>query len=133
VRGCRWRTRHVSQELCASSNMPSRHKSPDVRVLLTARMTTQGAAGQPAVLRRTGIRSESSEVSGLCTRAEPPRHIDVLQNQIAFVIGKNLDAVGLVKALFPSMTGTPPTGTASFDMKNGNDGASRLPRTTMRH
>jgi phage tail sheath protein FI len=106
----------------SSGNTALASPVPDGVFLLTARVTTQGAAGQPAVYEGLGFDLNHPKYLGSVLGPNPPRHIDALQNQIAFVIGKNLDAVGLVKALFASMTGTPPTGTASFDLKNGNDG-----------
>ncbi len=93
---------------------------PAKLALYTVTVTAPSASGSTSVYEGLGLDANHPLYVGTVLGQTPPRHIDVLENQIAFAIGKNLNAATLAAALFPD---TSASTTASFAMSGGNDGA----------
>jgi phage tail sheath protein FI len=90
--------------------------------LLTATVTAQGASGAPQVYDGLGFDPAHPNYLGTALGATPPRHIDALENQVAFTIGSSLTPTTLYQALFGG-SGSPLSNTAcTFTLSNGNDG-----------
>src|SRR5271168_2507114 len=89
---------------------------------LTMTVTTQGASGSPQVYDGLGFDPTHPNYLGTALAAIPPRHIDALENQIAFTLGASLTPVTLYGALFGT-AGSPLTNNlAGFTLSGGNDG-----------
>jgi phage tail sheath protein FI len=75
--------------------------------LLTATVSAPSASGNVSVYEGLGLHVNHPQYIGTVLGQNPPRHIDVLENQVAFVIGKNLNAQTLAAALVPDSVGGP--------------------------
>jgi len=90
--------------------------------VLTMSVTVTGASGSPQVYDGLGFDPAHPTYLGAVLAATPPRHIDMLENQIAFKIGANLGPLTLYQAIF-GVSGGPLTNTSrSYTLTNGNDG-----------
>jgi hypothetical protein len=90
--------------------------------VLTAQVTASTAAGSPAVYDGLGFDPAHPYYIGTVLGATPPRHIDALQNQIAFTVGSSLTATTLFAAIFPSWGGPTSTFVQSYTLSGGSDG-----------
>ena len=97
--------------------------------VLTMQVAATTAAGAPAVYDGLGFDPNHPYYLGTVLAANPPRHIDALQNQIAFTIGQSLSqpssgsaATALFAAIFGSWTGTGTAASTSYTLKDGSDG-----------
>jgi hypothetical protein len=89
---------------------------------LTMSVTVTGASGSPQVYDGLGFDPAHPNYLGAVLAAQPPRHIDALENQIAFTIGSSLTPVTLYAAIFGS-SGSPLTVTSrSYTLTGGADG-----------
>ena len=73
--------------------------------VLTMQVTASTAAESPAVFDGLGFDPAHPYYLGTVLAATPPRHIDALQNQVAFNIGQNLTPTGLFAAIFSNWAG----------------------------
>jgi hypothetical protein len=95
--------------------------------VLSLSVTANGASGSPQVFDNLGLDPAHPNYLGTALAAGPPRHIDALENQIAFTIGKNLATpLALFQALFPTAAFPLANLTASFTLTGGDDGAEPL-------
>jgi hypothetical protein len=97
--------------------------------VLTMQVTASTAAETPAVFDGLGFDPNHPYYLGTVLSATPPRHIDALQNQIAFTIGSSVmqpasgtAAVALFQALFSGWGGPNSTTTTTFNLTGGSDG-----------
>ena len=90
--------------------------------LLTLRVTAPGASGSPLVYDGLGLDPSHPSYLGVVLGATPPRHIDALQNQVAFAVGSGLTAPQLFAELFPGWSGPPSGASKSYSLGGGNDG-----------
>lgn len=101
---------------------------------LTMQVTATTAAGSPAVFDGLGFDPNHPYYLGTVLGATPPRHIDALQNQVAFTIGANdptsslLTGAALFSAMFPNWGGPSTSSSQTYTLKGGNDGL--LPEST---
>lgn len=118
-----------------NTGLPSTIPDGNSLYSLTMRVTTFGAASQkisgpgasaevqPMVYENLGFDPANPNYLGAMLGQTPPRHIDALQNQVAFTIGKNLSsASALLNNLFGTWTAPGSNGTKIFTLQNGNDG-----------
>jgi phage tail sheath protein FI len=106
----------------SSSGGPLPSPPPANLYALTTSVTAGGASGSPQVYDGLGFDPAHPRYLGAALSARPPRHIDALENQIAFQIGSSLNPTTLYAAIFGS-AGTPLTNTArTFTLTGGNDG-----------
>ncbi len=96
--------------------------TPPGLYVLTMQVTANTGAGSPAVFDGLGFDPAHPYYLGTVLAATPPRHIDALQNQVAFTIGQNLTATTLFSAVFPTWGGPGATTIQWYALKNGNDG-----------
>jgi uncharacterized protein len=103
--------------------------APPGLYVLTMQVSAITAAQTPAVFDGLGFDPNHPYYLGTVLSATPPRHIDALQNQIAFTIGPKLSqpasgsaAVALFKAMFANWTGPGAAATTSFTLSGGKDG-----------
>lgn len=90
--------------------------------VLTMQITANSASGSPQVYDGLGFDPAHPNYLGAALGATPPRHIDALENQIAFVIGSDLKPVTLYQAIFGEF-GSPLTNTSqTFVLQGGDDG-----------
>jgi phage tail sheath protein FI len=73
--------------------------------LVTVSVSAPSASGNTSVYEGLGLDASHPQYLGTVLGANPPRHIDALENQIAFVIGKNLNAATLAAQLVPDGVG----------------------------
>jgi hypothetical protein len=93
--------------------------------VLTMQVSAASAAAAtqtPAVFDGLGFDPAHPYYLGTALADPPPRHIDALQNQIAFNIGSSLNATTLFSAIFPSWGGPAAAATQSYTLNGGNDG-----------
>jgi hypothetical protein len=90
--------------------------------VLTASVTATGASGSPQVYDGLGFDPAHPSYIGAALGATPPRHIDALENQIAFTIGANLTPITLYAALFGSSGSPLSGGTRVYNLTGGDDG-----------
>jgi len=89
---------------------------------LTMSVTARSASGSAQVYDGLGFDPAHPRYLGMALAPRPPRHIDALENQIAFQIGASLNPTTLYTAIFGS-AGTPLTNASrSFTLTGGNDG-----------
>jgi uncharacterized protein len=107
--------------------MPS--AAPPGLWVLTMQVTTITAAQTSAVFDGLGFDPNHPYYLGTVLGATPPRHIDALQNQIAFTIGSSLSqpasgpsAVALFKAIFANWSGPSAATVTWYNVANGSDG-----------
>jgi len=106
----------------SNSGGPLPNPPPANLYALTMSVTAKGASGAAQVYDGLGFDPAYPRYLGAALSAKPPRHIDALQNQIAFQIGSSLNPTSLYTAIFGS-GGTPLTNTSrSFTLTGGNDG-----------
>jgi uncharacterized protein len=96
--------------------------TPPGLYVLTMQVTGTTAAGSPAVFDGLGFDPNHPYYLGTVLAATPPRHIDALQNQIAFSIGSNLTPTTLFSAIFPNWSGPGAGATQTYTLVNGDDG-----------
>ena len=89
---------------------------------LTMQVTATGASGSPQVFDGLGFGSAHPNYIGTVLGATPPRHIDALENQVAFQIGKNLTATTLLQAIFGQTGSLLTNAPATFTLSSGKDG-----------
>ena len=91
--------------------------------LLTLRVTAPGASGSPLVYDGLGLDPAHPNYLGVVLGDPPPRHVDALQNQIAFTVGSTLTAKQLFAELSPVWAGPPSIASKQYTLgTNGNDG-----------
>ena len=103
--------------------------TPPGLYVLTMQVAASTAAEAPAAYDGLGFDPNHPYYLGTVLGATPPRHIDALQNQIAFTIGQNLvqpasgpPATALFTAIFGTWGG-PRSGTSTiYQLNNGSDG-----------
>jgi hypothetical protein len=89
---------------------------------LTMSVTVNGASGSSQVYDGLGFDPAHPNYIGAILAATPPRHIDALENPVAFTIGKDLTPFTLYTAIFGS-SGSPLTNaTRRYTLKDGDDG-----------
>ncbi|HTA44785.1 MAG TPA: phage tail sheath subtilisin-like domain-containing protein [Bryobacteraceae bacterium] len=104
----------------AQGNLPS--SAPPNTYVLTMKVTASGASGSPQVYDGLGFDPAHPNYLGTALAATPPRHIDALENQVAFNIGSSLTPVTLYGSIFGA-SGTPLTNNSfTYWLKNGDDG-----------
>jgi uncharacterized protein len=90
--------------------------------VLSMQVAANTAAGTPAVYDGLGFDPTHPLYLGTVLGDPPPRHIDALQNQIAFNIGQNLNPTTLFSTVFPNWGGPTTVATTTFTLTGGNDG-----------
>ena len=90
--------------------------------VLTMQVTASTAAESPAVFDGLGFDPAHPYYLGTVLAATPPRHIDALQNQVAFNIGQNLTPTGLFAAIFSNWAGPGASATQTYTLTGGDDG-----------
>jgi uncharacterized protein len=105
-----------------SGSTPLPAVTPPGLYVLTMQVNASTAADAPAVYDGLGFDVPHPYYLGTVLAAVPPRHIDALQNQIAFTIGQNVTAAELFAILFPSWGGPSSTFVQSYTLAGGNDG-----------
>ena len=111
-----------------SGTTPLASVTPPGLYVLTMQVTANTAAESAAVFDGLGFDPAHPYYLGTVLGATPPRHVDALQNQIAFIIGNNssngplLSPSALFQNMFPNWGG--PTANASriYTLTGGNDG-----------
>lgn len=97
--------------------------------VVTVAVTVPSASGGTSVFEGLGLDSNHPQFIGNVLGANPPRRIDALENQVAFVMGKNLKtAMDVFTDLFgtwtdPTWTDARTAATKIFTLNGGNDGA----------
>jgi Bacteriophage tail sheath protein len=97
--------------------------------VVTVAVTVPSAAGGTSVFEGLGLDSNHPQFIGNVLGANPPRRIDALENQVSFVVGKNLKtAMDVFTDLFgtwtdPTWTDARTAATKTFTLNGGNDGA----------
>lgn len=94
----------------------------DAVYAVTLSVAVPSASGATSVFEGLGLDPNHPLYIGSILGPNPPRRIDALENQVQVTIGKNLTADKLFGALFPKWGDPTKTATASFPLKNGNDG-----------
>ncbi len=89
---------------------------------LTMQVSATGASGSPQVFDGLGFDPAHPNYIGAALGATPPRHIDALQNQVAFSIGNTLTPVTLYQAIFGQVGSPLMNGTRTFVLSGGDDG-----------
>ncbi|HEY2383505.1 MAG TPA: phage tail sheath subtilisin-like domain-containing protein [Terriglobia bacterium] len=89
---------------------------------LTMRVTANGASDSPQVFDGLGFDPAHPNFLGAALGATPPRHIDALQNQIAFSIGSTLNPVTLYEAIFGNAGSPLANGQKTYALTGGDDG-----------
>lgn len=90
--------------------------------VLTMQVTANSAAGSPQAYDGLGFDPAHPNYVGLALAPTPPRHIDALENQIAFVIGSQVTPFSLYQQIFQNW-GSPLSNTVrNYTLQNGNDG-----------
>ncbi|MEP7306022.1 MAG: phage tail sheath subtilisin-like domain-containing protein [Acidobacteriota bacterium] len=89
--------------------------------LITLSVSLPSASGNTSVYEGLGLDANHPQYIGTVLGPTPPRRIDVLENQVAMLVGKNLNAATLFAELFPDW----PTKTVAkeYVLAGGNDGA----------
>lgn len=107
-----------------ATQLPS--TAPSGLYVLSMQVTASTAAGAPAVFDNLGLDPAHPYYIGTVLGPTPPRHIDALQNQIAFNIGSGLNPTTLFAAIFPSWAGPAASAAQTYTLKGGNDGLEPL-------
>jgi phage tail sheath protein FI len=89
--------------------------------LITIAVAVPSASGGTSVYEGLGLDPAHPQYIGKVLGTKPPRRIDQLENQVAFIIGKNLGAAALFAEFFGA-DWTKQTGTKAYVLKGGNDG-----------
>jgi Bacteriophage tail sheath protein len=98
-------------------------KLPKNLTLVTVSVSVPSASGGTSVYEGLGLDANHPQYIGRVLGQTPPRRIDQLENQIAFVIGSKVTASGLIAEFFGAdWTKASPSKTYN-DFKGGNDGA----------
>jgi hypothetical protein len=101
---------------------PFQQPDKDAVYAVTLSVAVPSASGATSVFEGLGLDPNHPLYIGTILGPNPPRRIDALENQVQVTIGKNLTADKLFGALFPKWGDPTKTATASFPLKNGNDG-----------
>jgi phage tail sheath protein FI len=110
-----------------SSTLPA--TAPAGLYVLTMQVTANTAAGTPAVFDGLGFDPVHPYYLGTVLASTPPRHVDALQNQVAFAIGTNLTqnpataATSIFSAIFPNWAGPNSNASFTYTLQGGDDGA----------
>jgi uncharacterized protein len=104
--------------------------TPPGLYVLTMQVTAATAAaspgasssGSPAIFDGLGFDPAHPYYIGTVLAATPPRHIDALQNQVAFTIGQNLTPGSLFSAIFPNWGGPSANAAQTYTLTGGDDG-----------
>jgi phage tail sheath protein FI len=105
-----------------ADNKPMPSPPPARLYHLTAAVAVPTASGGVSVYEGLGFDAKHSRYLGALLGANPPRRADALENQIAFEVGKTLNAATLFADLFGTWTDPTKPPTATFTLDNGNDG-----------
>ncbi len=105
-----------------SGTAPLPANTPPGLYVLTMQVTASTASGSAAVFDGLGFDPAHPLYLGTALAATPPRHIDALQNQIAFTIGSNLTPTTLFATIFPNWGGPSAGATQTYTVAKGNDG-----------
>lgn len=89
--------------------------------LLTLRVAAPGGSGSPLVYDGLGLDPAHPNYLADAVGVNPPRHIDALQNQVAFA-QSGLTAPQLFAELFPIWGGPPSSALTPLQLSGGNDG-----------
>jgi hypothetical protein len=95
---------------------------PSNLYVLTMNVTADGASESPQVFTGLGFDPAHPNYLGAALAVNPPRHIDALQNQIAFIIGSSLNAVTLYEAIFGTYGSPLSNTTQTYTLSGGDDG-----------
>jgi uncharacterized protein len=96
--------------------------TPPGLYVLTMQVTAATAAGSPAVFDGLGFDPAHPYYLGTVLAAVPPRHIDALQNQVAFTIGQNLTPNSLFSTIFANWGGPSANAVQTYTLTGGDDG-----------
>ena len=103
--------------------------TPPGLYVLTMQVAASTAADAPAVYDGLGFDPAHPNFLGTVLAATPPRHIDALQNQIAFSIGQSLiqpstgtAATALFNAIFGNWGGPSANAGTAYSLTGGSDG-----------
>jgi Bacteriophage tail sheath protein len=103
---------------------------PAKLTLVTLSVSAPSASGSTSVYEGLGLDASHPRYLGTVLGQNPPRHIDALENQVAFIIGKNLNAATLAAQLVPDGVGAavkgggPRKASAQVDIVASVDGAA---------
>jgi phage tail sheath protein FI len=90
---------------------------------LTLRVIAPSGSGSLLVYDGLGLDPAHPNYLGVALGANPPRHIDALQNQVAVAVTSGVNAIQLAMELFPAWSGPPSIASNSLTLNSGNDGA----------
>ena len=107
-----------------SGTNPLPASSPTLYVL-TMQVSAQTAGGSAAVFDGLGFDPAHPYYIGTVLSDPPPRHIDALENQIAFTTLPS-SATGIFQAIFPSWAGPAANATQTYTLTGGDDGLQPL-------
>ena len=106
----------------AGNSLPA--ATPAGLYVLTMQVTAATAGGAPAVYDGLGFDPAHPYYIGTVLSATPPRHVDALQNQIAFNIASSLTTgAGVFAAIFPNWSGPNANASQPYSLTGGDDGA----------
>jgi phage tail sheath protein FI len=103
-----------------AGSLPS--PTPSGLYVLTMQVAGETAADSPAVFDGLGFDPAHPYYLGTVLGSTPPRHIDALQNQIAFAIGSSLTPSTLFSTIFANWGGPGATTATTYTLAGGNDG-----------
>jgi hypothetical protein len=102
---------------------------PPNLALVTVSVAVPSASGNTSVFEGLGLDPNHPQYIGKILGQTPPRRIDQLENQVAFVIGKNVTAAKLFDEFFATQIGAtapadwPKVSSKKYTLAGGNDGA----------
>lgn len=91
--------------------------------VLTMSVSAPSASGSTSVFEGLGFDPAHPYYIGAVLGANPPRRIDALENQVAFLIGKNLTPATLFTEFFGAWKDPKTTATKGYALGNGDDGS----------
>ncbi len=89
---------------------------------LTMSVSARTASGATAVFEGLGFDPAHPRYLAAILGLVPPRRIDALENQIAFVIGKNLTPTTLIAEIFGPLADPSVTAAKTYPLAGGDDG-----------
>ncbi|HEU5453644.1 MAG TPA: phage tail sheath subtilisin-like domain-containing protein [Terriglobales bacterium] len=92
--------------------------------LATVTVSAPAASGATSVFEGLGLSSDHPLYVGKVLGQNPPRRIDALENQIAFVVGKNVTADKLFAEFFSDWSDATKTASKTYKLDGGNDGGA---------
>ena len=105
-----------------SGDTPLPNPLPAKLYALSMTVTAHTAAGNTAVFDGLGFDPAHPRYLGAVLGPVPPRRIDALENQFAFVIGKTLTPASLIAEIFGAVTDPLKGSTKTYVLDKGNDG-----------